>query len=94
MKRNIFKVLSLITALSLIFGIMQISVSAAGTTYKITNPYESVTHLLGNDSNHYKTNLHTHSTYSDATIPLTEMVKEHYNQDFDILGIADHGVIG
>ena len=94
MKRNIFKVLSLITALSLIFGIMQISVSAAGTTYKITNPYESVTHLLGNDSNHYKTNLHTHSTYSDATIPLTEMVKEHYNQDYDILGIADHGVIG
>ncbi len=94
MKRNIFKVLSLITALSLIFGIMQISVSAAGTTYKITNPYESVTHLLGNDGNHYKTNLHTHSTYSDATIPLTEMVKEHYNQDFDILGIADHGVIG
>ena len=94
MKRNIFKVLSLITALSLIFGIMQISVSAAGTTYKITNPYESVTHLLGNDGNHYKTNLHTHSTYSDATIPLTEMVKEHYSQDFDILGIADHGVIG
>lgn len=94
MKRNILKVLSLITALSLIFGIMQISVSAAGTTYKITNPYESVTHLLGNEDNHYKTNLHTHSTYSDATIPLTEMVKEHYNQDFDVLGIADHGVVG
>ncbi len=94
MKRKIFKVLSLITALSLIFGIMQISVSAAKTTYKITNPYESVAHLLGNDDNHYKTNLHTHSTYSDATIPLTEMVKEHYSQDFDILGIADHGVIG
>ena len=94
MKRSIFKVLSLITALSLIFGIMQISVSAAKTTYKITNPYESVAHLLGNDDNHYKTNLHTHSTYSDATIPLTEMVKEHYSQDFDILGIADHGVIG
>ena len=94
MKRNIFKVLSLIVALSMIFGIMQISVSAAEINYKITNPYESVTHLLGNDDNHYKTNLHTHSTYSDATIPLTEMVREHYNQDYDILGIADHGVIG
>ncbi|MBQ6935572.1 MAG: hypothetical protein IJN49_03385, partial [Clostridia bacterium] len=92
MKRNIFKVLSLIVALSMIFGIMQISVSAAEINYKITNPYESVTHLLGNDDNHYKTNLHTHSTYSDATIPLTEMVREHYNQDYDILGIADHGV--
>ncbi len=94
MKRNIFKVLSLIMALSMIFGVMQISVSAVAIDYKITNPYESVMHLLGNDDNHYKTNLHTHSTYSDATIPLTEMVKEHYNQDFDILGIADHGVIG
>ena len=94
MKRTIFKVLSLITALSLIFSLVQISVSAASTSYKITNPYESVTHLLGNDDNHYKTNLHTHSTYSDATIPLTEMVKEHYSQDFDILGMADHGVVG
>ena len=94
MKRNIFKVLSLVIALSMVFGLMQLPASAATTGYKITNPYESVNHLLGNDDNHYKTNLHTHSTYSDATIPLTEMVKEHYSQDFDILGIADHGVIG
>lgn len=94
MKRNILKVLSLVMVISMLAGVMQISVSAAATTYKITNPYESVTHLLGNDDNHYKTNLHTHSTYSDATIPLTEMVKEHYTQDFDILGIADHGVVG
>jgi len=94
MKRNILRVLSLVMALSMIFCVMQVSVSAAQITYEITNPYESVAHLLGNDANHYKTNLHTHSTYSDATIPLTEMVKEHYSQDFDILGIADHGVIG
>jgi hypothetical protein len=94
MKRRILKVLSIVMALSMVFCLMQIPVSAATTTYEITNPYESVTHLLGNEDNHYKTNLHTHSTYSDATIPLTEMVKEHYSQDFDILGIADHGVIG
>ncbi len=94
MKRTIFKVLSLVLALSMVFSLVQISVSAAKVTYKITNPYESVTYLLGNDDNHYKTNLHTHSTYSDATIPLTEMVKEHYNQDYDILGIADHGIVG
>lgn len=93
MKRKLLKFTSLIMALSMIFCLAQISVSAV-TDYKITNPYESVTHLLGNADNHYKTNLHTHSTYSDATIPLTEMVKEHYSQDFDILGIADHGIIG
>lgn len=93
MKKSIFKLLSLVIALSMVFSIMQISASAA-TTYKITNPYESVAHLLGNEDNHYKTNLHTHSTYSDAEIDLPSMVKEHYNQDFDILAMADHGVIG
>lgn len=94
MKKRIFKVLSLVIALTMVFTLMQLPVSAITTDYKITNPYESVTHLLGNDVNHYKTNLHTHSTYSDASIPLTAMVKEHYNQDFDVLGLADHGVIG
>ena len=94
MKRNSLKILSLFMALIMAFSLLQISVSAATVTYDITNPYESVAHLLGNEDNHYKTNLHTHSTYSDATIPLTEMVKEHYNQDFDILAMADHGVIG
>ena len=44
--------------------------------YKITNPYESVTDLLGNMDNHYKTNLHTHSTYSDANDTMTDMT--HY----------------
>ena len=81
MKKSIFKLLSLVIARSMVFSIMQISASAA-TTYKITNPYESVAHLLGNEDNHYKTNLHTHSTYSDAEIDLPSMVKEHYNQEF------------
>ncbi len=93
MKKNLFKVLSLVIAISMIFGIMQIS-AVAVKSYKITNPYASVTALLADESKHYKTNLHTHSTYSDADIDLSAMVKEHYNQDFDVLGMADHGVIG
>lgn len=62
--------------------------------YKITNPYESVTSLLGESEKHYKTNLHTHSTYSDANDTMTDMIKGFYDNDFDILAFAEHGILG
>lgn len=93
MKKTSFKVLSLLLVATMLFSVLQIS-SVAVVDYKITNPYESVTAYLGNDNNHYKTNLHTHSTYSDADIDLSTMVKGFYNQNFDVLAISDHGVIG
>lgn len=62
--------------------------------YKITNPYETVAELLPNQDNHYKTNLHTHSTYSDANDTMTDMIKGFYDNDFDILAFAEHGVLG
>lgn len=62
--------------------------------YKISNPYESVSELLGQAENHYKTNLHTHSTYSDANNTMTEMVEGFYDRDFDILAFAEHGIWG
>lgn len=62
--------------------------------YKITNPYESVTNLLGTEEHHYKTNLHTHSTYSDANDTMTDMIKGFYDNDFDILAFAEHGILG
>ncbi len=62
--------------------------------YKIINPYESVTDLLGNSDNHYKTNLHTHSTYSDANDTMTDMIEAFYDNDFDILAFAEHGILG
>ncbi len=93
MKKTSFKVLSLLLVATMLFSVLQIS-SVAVVDYKITNPYESVTAYLGSDNNHYKTNLHTHSTYSDADIDLSAMVKGFYNQDFDVLAFADHGVLG
>ena len=93
MKKTSFKVLSLLLVATMLFSVLQIS-SVAVVDYKITNPYESVTAYLGSDNNHYKTNLHTHSTYSDADIDLSAMVKGFYNQNYDVLAISDHGVIG
>lgn len=63
-------------------------------SYTIKNPYESVTNLLGDMENHYKTNLHTHSTYSDANDTMTDMIKGFYDNDFDILAFAEHGILG
>ena len=62
--------------------------------YKITNPYESVMALIENNENHYKTNLHTHSTYSDANDTMTDMIIGFYDNDFDILAFAEHGILG
>lgn len=62
-------------------------------SYKITNPYESVNQLIGKSDNHYKTNLHTHSTYSDANNTMTDMIKTFYDLDFDILAFAEHGIV-
>lgn len=62
--------------------------------YKIINPYSEVTALLGEPLNHYKTNLHTHSTYSDANNTMVEMIEAFYDNDFDILAFAEHGIFG
>lgn len=63
-------------------------------SYIIKNPYESVANLLSDMENHYKTNLHTHSTYSDANDTMTDMIKGFYDNDFDILAFAEHGILG
>ncbi len=62
--------------------------------FKITNPYDSVKEFIKNSDNHYKTNLHTHSTYSDANFTMTEMIEAFYDNDFDILAFAEHGIYG
>ncbi|MBQ4571763.1 MAG: hypothetical protein IJA80_00625 [Clostridia bacterium] len=63
-------------------------------SYTIKNPYENVMNLLGDMGNHYKTNLHTHSTYSDANDTMTDMIKGFYDNDFDIVAFAEHGILG
>lgn len=62
--------------------------------YKITNPYAQVNEFIKNSEHHYKTNLHTHSTYSDANFTMTEMIEGFYDNDFDILAFAEHGIFG
>lgn len=94
MKKTLCKILSVGMCAALSVTMAVPAFAGKGVDYKISNPYASVENLLGNPDNHYKTNLHTHSTLSDADTDFSDMIKEHYNQDFDILGFADHGVMG
>ncbi|MBE6746704.1 MAG: hypothetical protein E7558_04570 [Ruminococcaceae bacterium] len=70
------------------------AIRAKQIKYKITNPYQSVEKLLSDADCHYKTNLHTHSTYSDANDSMVEMIEGFYDYDFDILAFAEHGILG
>ncbi len=94
------KIISVLLCICMLATTVVVTASAATVetqsevSYKITNPYESVTQYLGNPDNHYKTNLHTHSTISDARVTLPDMVKAYYEQGFDILAFTEHGVMG
>ncbi len=89
------KLLSILLSFALIVIVAVPAFAASDTVdYKISNPYASVANLLSDPSAHYKTNLHTHSTLSDANTDYADMIKGYYENNFDILAFADHGVIG
>lgn len=87
------KTLKRITALALLaamlFGLSAVAF-AADVDYTITNPYETVD---WDTWNHYRTQLHAHTLYSDGEMNITDVVEEYYAQGYDILAITDHGVI-
>ena len=62
--------------------------------FKIISPYDGLYELIRTQENHYKTNLHTHSTYSDANFTMSDMIDGFYDNDFDILAFAEHGILG
>ena len=87
------KLLSLILSLCMLMSVFTVSAFATGD-YTIVSPYADVVWDGENAWGAYKGSLHSHTTYSDADIDLATMVKEYYNQDYDFLANADHGVTG
>ncbi len=89
------KTVSLILCLTLCFGFFTFAGTAAlEADYKIVSPYENVVWSGEGAWGAYKGNLHSHTTYSDASETLPNMVKEYYEQGYDFLANADHGVTG
>ncbi len=89
------KVLSImLTALVLMQLVSVCFGASAATDYKIVSPYEDVIWEGDNAWGAYKGTLHTHTTYSDGNETLPVMIKEYYNQDYDFVANADHGITG
>ncbi len=68
--------------------------ASAAEDYTIINPYADVIWSGDGAWGAYKGTLHSHTTYSDAQDTLPVMVKEYYNQGYDFLANADHGITG
>ena len=56
----------------------------------INNPYSGVEWSA---CSLYKANLHTHSTVSDGSIDLPDVVEHYYALGYDILCMTEHGVV-
>ncbi len=92
MKKIAFKIVSVLLVAVFLFstGISALAVETAND-YTIVSPYKDVNWGVTNE---YKGNLHTHSTFSDASENLVDTLLEHYEQGFDFVAMTDHGVTG
>lgn len=81
--------LALILALLTAGGLM-LPAMAETVDYKITDPYATVN---WDTWNHYRSQLHTHTLYSDGEMNITDVVEAYYSLGYDILAITDHGVV-
>ncbi len=92
MKRTV-KLMSILLTAILLFqaGFMA---SATDSSYTIVSPYASVVWEGDEAWGAYKGTTHTHTTYSDAELDLPIMIKGYYNEGFDFVANADHGVTG
>ena len=64
--------------------------SPAEISYEITDPYAEVD---WDSWGIYKAQLHTQSNASDGYLPIHEVVERHYDLNYDILALTDHGTI-
>ena len=93
--KNFRKAIAIILSALFVMQIGILSASAAeGAEYTINSPYENVIWEGDGAWGAYKGTLHSHSTFSDANYDLATMVKEYYDQGYDFLANADHGVTG
>ncbi len=58
--------------------------------YIIDNPYENI---KWDEWKAYKTQLHCHTNASDGFLPVKEFVQMHYDLDYDIVALTDHGTL-
>ena len=87
------KLTAILMAALMIIPMMEMGASsadAAEKNYVITNPYADVD---WDEWEAYKTQLHCHTTASDGFLKIDEFVQKHYDLNFDIVALTDHGTL-
>lgn len=85
------KTLSVVLCIIFVMQVCAIGSFAEGEkNFVITDPYAQVD---WDNWTAYKTQLHSHTNASDAYPTIHEYVQEHYDLDYDIVALTDHGTI-
>ena len=84
------KIIAMLLAV-MVSGVVVLPASAAEEkNYIIDNPYADID---WDSWGSYKTQLHSHTNASDGFLTIHEYVKNHYDLDYDIVAVTDHGTI-
>lgn len=84
------KIVAILLTAVLMTQIFVIGVSAKDKEYIITNPYEEVDWDTWQG---YKFQPHAHTNASDGYQTIDRFVQMHYDYDYDIVALTDHGTI-
>ncbi len=88
--KNFKKIMALILSAAMLLTAAPVAFASADFDYEITSPYETIDFSTVNQ---YKTDLHSHTTFSDGHETLPAMVERHYELGFDIYAMTDHGTV-
>ena len=84
------KILSVLLSVVLVAQLFVIGATARSRKYIITNPYEAVD---WDEWGSYKFQPHCHTNASDGYLTVKESVQMHYDLNYDIVALTDHGTI-
>ena len=84
------KILAVFLSIVLSAQLFVIGVSAKGKKYIIVNPYEKVD---WDEWGSYKFQPHCHTNASDGYLTVKESVQMHYDLNYDIVALTDHGTV-
>ncbi len=88
--KNLKKITAVVLSLIMVLSLAPCAFAAENVDYEISNPYETVDFSSWKQ---YKYDPHCHTTFSDGSNTMAEMVERHYELGFDIIAITDHGTV-
>ena len=85
------KITAVFLAILTVLPLAGISASAANEkNFEIVDPYADV---VWGEWQAYKTQLHCHTTASDGYLTIEEFCRMHYDLNYDIVALTDHGTL-